>query len=125
MEMFPAIETCEAGRSSPGRFPVRRYVEEAGDLLVDVPFPMARGNVMMCLRAVVGDEETGGSLQLLRGLRDVAQLEVARLFAGERKIARAVEQAAIVAVTTPRQNQRRDFHDLVAFAAHRRASRNS
>jgi len=93
-------------------------VEEAGDFLVHVPFPNRARQRHDVLARVVGDEETGGSLQLLRGLRDVAQLEVGD-FAGEREIARAVEQAAVVAVATPRQNQRGDFHDLVAFAAHR------
>ena len=67
------------------------------------------------LARVVGDEETGGGFQFLGGFRDVAQLEVGD-FAGEREIARAVEQAAVVAVATPRQNQRGDFDDLVAFA---------
>ena len=33
--------------------------------------------------------------------------------------ARAVEQAAVVAVATPRQNERGDFDDLVAFRTHR------
>ena len=67
---------------------------------------------------MVGDEETRRRFQFLRGFRDVAQLEVGD-FAGERQIARAVEQAAVVAVATPRQNQRGDFDDLVALRAHR------
>ena len=40
-------------------------------------------------------------------------------FSRERKIARAVEQAAVVAVPTPRQNQRGDFDDLLALRTHR------
>jgi hypothetical protein len=79
---------------------------------------MARGSVMMCLRAWLVMRKPAAAFQFLRGLRDVAQLEVGD-FAGERKIARAVEQAAVVAVATPRQNQRGDFHDLVAFRTHR------
>src|SRR5581483_9835134 len=38
---------------------------------------------------------------------------------GEGKIARAVKKAAVVPVTTPWQNQSRDFHDLVALRSHR------
>ena len=92
-------------------------VEETGDLLVDVPFPNGARQRHDVLARVVGDEKARRRLQFLGGFRDIAQLEVGD-FAGERQIARAVEQAAVIAVPTPRQDERGDFHDLVAFRAH-------
>jgi len=112
----PAIELAKLGVGFLDDFLPAGNVEETGDLLVDVPFPNGARQRHDVLARVVRDEEAGGSLQFLRGLRDVAQLEV-RDFAGERKIARAVEQTAVVSVATPRQNQRGDFHDLVALCA--------
>ena len=40
-------------------------------------------------------------------------------FAGERQIARAVEQTAVIAIPTPRQDERGDFDDLVTLRTHR------
>ena len=68
------------------------------------------------LAGVVGDEETGCGPQFLGRIGDVAQFKMGD-FAGEREIADAIEQRAIVAVAAPRQEQSRNFDDLLAFGS--------
>ena len=114
----PAIELAKLGVGFLNDFLAAGNVEEAGNFLIHVPLPQGARQRHDMLARVVGDEETRCGLQLLRRFRDVAQLEV-RDSAGEREIARAVEQAAVVPIATPRQDERGDFHDLVALRAHR------
>ena len=114
----PAIELPQLSVALLHNFLTAGNVEEAGDFLIHVALPQGARERDDVLARVVGDEKPGGGFQLLGGFGDVAQLEV-RNFTGERQVAGAVEQAAVVAIPAPRQNERGDFHDLVAFGADR------
>ena len=72
----PAVEFAKLRVAFLHDFLAAGNVEEAGDFLVDVPFPNRARQRHDVLARVVGDEETGGGFQFLRRLRDVAQLEV-------------------------------------------------
>ncbi len=82
-------------------------VEQARDFLIHVPFPQRARHGDDVLARVVRDEESGDGAELLRGLGDVAEFKV-RDPAGERDVARAVEQAAVIAARAPRQQARRE-----------------
>ena len=114
----PAIEFAKLRVTFLNDFLAAGDVEEAGDFLIHVPFPQRAGQRHDVLARVVRDEEARRRLQLLGGFGNVAELKVGD-FAGERKIARAVEQTAVVAVPTPRQDERGNFNDLVALRADR------
>ena len=83
-------------------------VEKARDFFIDVPLPQSARHRDDVLPRVVGDQESGDGAQQLRGFGNVAEFEV-RDLAGQRNVARAVEQAAVVAVGAPRQQARREI----------------
>ena len=68
----PAVELAKLGVALLNDFLAAGNVEEAGDLLIDVPFPQGARQRHDVLARVVGDEETGCGFQFLRRFRDVA-----------------------------------------------------
>ena len=114
----PAIELAQLGIGFLNDFLPAGDVEETGDLLIDIAFPQRTRQRDDVFARVIGDEEAGSRLQLLGRLRYVTQLEMGD-FSRQRKIARTVEQAAVVAVATPRQDERGNFDDLIALGADR------
>ena len=71
-------------------------VEQARDFLIDVPSPQRARHGDDVLARVVGDEKSGDGAEQLCGSGDGAEFKV-RDFSGEGDVARAVEQAAVVA----------------------------
>ena len=85
-----------------------RNVEKARDLLVHIPFPQSARHRDDVLSRVVRDQESSDSAQKFRGFGNVAQFEVSDL-AGERDVARTVEETTVVAVSTPGQQTCREI----------------
>ena len=104
----PAIEFAKLRVAFLHDFLAAWNVEKPGDFLIHVPFPQRARQRDDVLAGVVGDEETRRGFQFLGRFGNVAQLKMGD-FAGERKIARAVEQTAVVAVPAPRQQSAWQF----------------
>ncbi len=114
----PAIELAKLCVAFLHDFLAAGDVEEAGDFLIHIPFPNGARERDDVLAGVIGDEKTGSGSQFLCRIGNVAQFKMSNL-AGQRKIAHAVKQCAIIAIPTPRQKQRGDFDNLVALRAAR------
>src|SRR5207302_2753642 len=63
---IPAVEFSQLSVALLNDFLATRDVEEAGDFFIDIPLPNGARERHDVLARVVGDEETGGGLQLLR-----------------------------------------------------------
>ena len=83
-------------------------VEKARDFFVDIPLPQSARHRDDVLSRVVGDQESSDSAQKFRGFGNVAEFEMSDL-AGERDVARAVEETTVVAVCAPRQQTCREI----------------
>jgi len=74
-----------------------RNVEKTRDFLVNISLPQSARHRDDVLSRVVGNQEPRDSAQQLCGFGNVAQLEVSD-FAGQRNVARAIQETTVVAV---------------------------
>ena len=85
-----------------------RNVEKARDFFINIPLPQAARHCDDVLSRVVRDQESGDSAQELCCFGNIPKFEMGNL-ARERDVARAVEEAAVVAVSAPRQQTCREI----------------